>query len=513
MGRVALKPARNPKTNLSLASDIDPSPFAATLAADAIRGRWEYRAHQPCADLIVCSDVGSNAEPRAPQRVASAHANDHRNGDPYVSRILVIGATGLIGSRVAARLSLSGHEVVGAARDVASAARRSPTITWRRFDFGDWAAADWAVLLRGLDAVVNCAGALQSGAGDQLPATHADGPKALFRACQANGVRRVVHFSAMGVDRATPTEFSRTKFAADTALVESDLDWVILRPSVVLGSPAYGASALVRGLAALPIVPLMPNTAPLQPVVLDDVTATAAFFTDTAAPSRVAVELAGPDEMTFNELVRIYRRWLGYRPAREFSLSDWLAGLMYRAGDLASVLGWRPPVRSTARDEVARGAVGDPSNWQRLTGFHPRSIGEMLAEHPASVQEIWFSSLYLLKPFLLISVAVFWIGSGVASLGPGYRAGVDLVAQGGGGAVAPLLVIAGGAVDVFVGLGICVRRLSRLALLAGIAVSALYAVAGTIVAPALWLEPLAPLLKIAPVIALHCAALAVLRDR
>jgi uncharacterized protein YbjT (DUF2867 family) len=441
------------------------------------------------------------ARKRSPQR------------DPYLSRILIIGATGLIGSGVAARLSLTGYEVVGAARDVSGAARRMPRITWRPFDFEDWASTDWTELLRGLDAVINCAGALQSGAGDQLPATHADGPKALFRACQANGVRRVVHFSAMGVDRATPTEFSRTKFAADTALVESELEWVILRPSVVLGISAYGASALVRGLAALPIMPLMPNTAPLQPVALEDVTATAAFFTDAASPSRVAVELAGPDEVTFNELVRLYRRWLGYSPAGEFPLPTWMAGLMYRAGDLASALGWRPPVRSTARYEVARGAVGDPSNWQRLTGFQPRSVGDMLAEHPVSVQEAWFSSLYLLKPLILISLALFWIGSGVASLGPGYRAGLDLVAQGGGGAVAPLLVVAGGAADVVVGLGICVRRLSRVALLAGIAVSALYAVAGTIVAPALWLDPLAPLLKIAPVIALHCAALALSRDR
>jgi uncharacterized protein YbjT (DUF2867 family) len=102
---------------------------------------------------------------------------------------------------------------------------------------------DWSGLFRGLDAIINSAGALQSGAGDQRPATQADGRKALFRACQANGVRRVIHFSAMGVDRSNATEFSRTKFAADTALVESDLDWVTLRSSVVLGNAAYGASA------------------------------------------------------------------------------------------------------------------------------------------------------------------------------------------------------------------------------------------------------------------------------
>jgi hypothetical protein len=41
----------------------------------------------------------------------------------------------------------------------------------------------------------------------------------------------------------------------------------------------------------------------------------------------------------------------------------------------------------------------------------------------------------------------------------------------------------------------------------------LYAVAGTVLTPWLWLDPLAPLLKIAPVIALLLVALATLEDR
>lgn len=45
-----------------------------------------------------------------------------------MSRILVIGATGLIGSRIAARLAANGHRVVGVARDIAAATRRMPAV-------------------------------------------------------------------------------------------------------------------------------------------------------------------------------------------------------------------------------------------------------------------------------------------------------------------------------------------------------------------------------------------------
>ena len=91
----------------------------------------------------------------------------------------------------------------------------------------------------------------------------------------------------------------------------SDLDWIILRPSVVVGRPAYGGSALFRGLASLPVLPVMPNTGLLQVVQLDDVADTVLFFLAPGAPTRLALDLAGPEQLPFTEVVRKYRRWLG----------------------------------------------------------------------------------------------------------------------------------------------------------------------------------------------------------
>ena len=57
-----------------------------------------------------------------------------------------------------------------------------------------------------------------------------------------------------------------------------ELAWVILRPSVVLGRNAYGSGALFRGLAALPILPVLPHAGALQAVQLDDLTRTVLCF-------------------------------------------------------------------------------------------------------------------------------------------------------------------------------------------------------------------------------------------
>jgi uncharacterized protein YbjT (DUF2867 family) len=184
-------------------------------------------------------------------------------------RVLVTGATGLIGASVVSALAQAGHEVVGIARRTDRAARSMPNARWVALDIAATTTAEhWLPYLGGIEAIVNCAGVLQDGPGESTGGVHRDGVTALFEACERAGVRRIVHLSAIGVDREAPTEFSRSKIEGDRALMQRELDWVVLRPSVVLGLAAYGGSALFRGLAALPWLPVMPDTGPLQVVQL-----------------------------------------------------------------------------------------------------------------------------------------------------------------------------------------------------------------------------------------------------
>ncbi|TIM16305.1 MAG: nucleoside-diphosphate sugar epimerase, partial [Mesorhizobium sp.] len=67
--------------------------------------------------------------------------------------------------------------------------------------------------------------------------------------------------------------------------------------------------------------------------------------------------------------------------------------------------------------------------------------------------------------------------------------------------------------DMAVGALIAWRPTSRLGLFGAIAVALFYAIAGTMLRPELWNEPLGPFLKILPIIVLHFVALAVLEER
>ena len=428
-------------------------------------------------------------------------------------RVLLTGANGLIGSAVSARLRREGHEVVAVTRT--SGWPRIPGCEVVILDIGKAVrAADWRPHLKGCHAVVNCAGLLQDAPGRSTRAVHVDGTGALFEACEFEGVRRVVHVSALGADRDQPTEFSRTKHEGDLALMARDLDWVILRPSVVVGGAAYGGSALFRGLAALPILPVVLGPGPLQIVQLDDVASTVAFFVRPGAPAKLAIDLAGPERLSFTDVVLAYRGWLGWAPPITVPVPGWAANVLFRAGDALGWLGWRPPIRSTAQAELARGSAGDNSEWRRITGIEPQSLSAALASEPASVQERWFARLYFLKPLAFGVFSAFWITTGLIALGPGWEGGKALIAEAGASnAVAAAMAGGGALLDIAIGMAVAFRQTTRVALLASLVTSVVYAALGTFLVPRLWWDPLGPIAKIAPILVLNLVLLAIHRDR
>jgi uncharacterized protein YbjT (DUF2867 family) len=372
---------------------------------------------------------------------------------------------------------------------------------------------DWSSYLRGIDVVVNCAGVLQDSAWDSTTAVHVDGLKRLVSACERTHVRRLIHFSAIGANHHDPTAFSRSKHAGDAIVMASVLDWIILRPSVVVGRGAFGGSALFRGLAALPILPVMPDTGPLQIVQRDDVARTVLKLLTAESPVRIAIDLAGPERLSMTQVVALYRQWLGWPPARLVPIPKAGARLLYALGDFARVLGWRPPLGTTARKEMAFGAVGNTDPWRVQTGIVPQRLEEALASEPPSVQERWFARLYLLKGFAIAIFSLFWIATAIVSLTIGYQIGVDLMLEAGAGPLAGPSVIAGAIADLAVGLAIAFRPTARWGLWGALGLTVFYFVAGSLLVPRLWAEPLGPLLKIGPIMALNLILLAIRDDR
>lgn len=74
-------------------------------------------------------------------------------------KLLILGASGLIGQSVFTRLAADGHEVWGATRGAPRPGRAAAE--WLCMDFTHPDPAGWRAQLQGFEAVVNCAGILQ----------------------------------------------------------------------------------------------------------------------------------------------------------------------------------------------------------------------------------------------------------------------------------------------------------------------------------------------------------------
>ena len=130
---------------------------------------------------------------------------------------------------------------------------------------------------------------------------------ALFQAARAAGVRRVVHVSVSNPSEDSPLPYFRGKAEVERALRESGLSHAIVRPTLVFGADDLLVNNIAWILRRFPLF-LVPGDGryPIQPISVRE---TAAICVDAAArPDDVTLDAAGPERLTFDELVRLVAR-------------------------------------------------------------------------------------------------------------------------------------------------------------------------------------------------------------
>ena len=426
-------------------------------------------------------------------------------------RILLLGSAGFIGRELLAALAAHGHRVTAVVR------RRGEVAP-----LGAYAVAtvdlnhatdpaDWSAHVADCDAVVNCAGVLQGTRSQSIEAIHARAPIALFRACEAAGVRRVVQISAISAERAAGTRYALSKLEADEFLRSTSLDWTVVRPSLVIARGAYGGTALFRALAALPFLIPVPGDGrqEFQPIHVDDVARVVVAAIEDDALVRKTVDPVGPDTVTLRRLLEDYRRWLGFAPVPVVAMPQLLVRLATWLGDRLG-----GPINSTAAAQLAFGNTGDAAAFQAVAGFPPRRWRDMLAMQPAHTQDRWHARLYFVRPLLRFTLALLWLGSGVGGAfavrdwAPAL-ADASGLAPGASMAILALLCVA----DLVVGTLVAVRWRPRGMAGVQFAMIAGYTAVASVLFPAMWADPLGVLLKNVPIAVAALALGAIEADR
>jgi uncharacterized protein YbjT (DUF2867 family) len=202
-------------------------------------------------------------------------------------RIVVIGGTGLIGSKVVEKLKQKGHETIAAAPNTGV-----NTITGEGLKEA----------MAGAQVVIDLANSPSFEDKAVLEFFETSG-RNLLAAEAAAGVRHHVALSIVGTDRSDNGYF-RAKVAQEKLIETSGIPYTIIRSTQFMEFLGGIAASSADG----NVVRLSPGL--FQPIAADDVAAIVADVA-LAAPRNGMVEIAGPERAPFNEIVARYLKAVG----------------------------------------------------------------------------------------------------------------------------------------------------------------------------------------------------------
>ena len=304
-----------------------------------------------------------------------------------LENVLVAGGSGFIGRHLVAALAAQGIKVAvpSRRRERAKHLILLPTVDVVEADI--LAPGALERLVRGKQAVVNLVGILHSrrgrrderGPNDYGPdfaRTHVELPQAMVAACRAQGVKRLLHLSALGAAPAAPSEYLRSKGIGEQAvLAADDLDVTVFRPSVVFGPEDRFLNQFAWLSRLSPVLAIPCPQARFQPVYVGDVAQALLRALDDPDTHGKAYELCGPRQYSLRELVELVCRIAG-RSCTVLGLSDRLSYLQAAVMEkLPGKLMTRDNVRSMQVANVCTGPFPFDVQPQTVEGLAPAWLG------------------------------------------------------------------------------------------------------------------------------------------
>ena len=232
-----------------------------------------------------------------------------------MKKVLVLGGTGFVGRHVCEKLMREQIRVTVVTRRRENARHLQVLPLVDVIELASFDSASLAPLLAGHDAVVNLI-AILHGTEAAFEKLHVGLPKALVSACQASGVKRVVHISALGASPDSASMYQRSKARGEEVLRSSGLAVTLLRPSVIFGAEDKFLNTFAKLQQLFPVIPLASSEARFQPVWVEDVASAVVRCLQDTRTIGQTFEACGPDVFTLRQLVELAGRYAGVNGGR-----------------------------------------------------------------------------------------------------------------------------------------------------------------------------------------------------
>jgi len=243
-------------------------------------------------------------------------------------RVLITGGTGFVGRHLVPRLLGRGHHVRVLSRNPAGASPPfGPNVDTRQGDVTDAASLD--KVADECDIVVHLVPPVIGSPGRRHSGSYSPGTENVLRAAESAGVRRFVYVSALGADPSSDG-YLRTKFYAEGEVLQSGIEYVVFRPSIIYGPADHFTTAFVRLLRGSPVVPIPGRDSLVtEPVSIEDAADALSQAVERADLANHTYELVGPQRLPLPRILRILARRLGVG-CQIFNLPRWAHQPVFR---------------------------------------------------------------------------------------------------------------------------------------------------------------------------------------
>jgi NADH dehydrogenase len=277
-------------------------------------------------------------------------------------RVLVTGGTGVVGGAAVTALLAHGHTVRLLSRNAVRDARQWPEgVEAHPGDVGDPATVVGAAA--GCEAVLHIVGIVE----EAPPAVtfervNVGGTRAMVQEAERAGARRFVFVSSLGAERGA-SEYHRSKTRAEDIVRTFKGEWVICRPGSVYGPGDEQVSLILKMVRTTPVIPLLGSgDHPFQPVWADDLGEALAQTVERSDLAGRALDMAGPEQTTQNDLIARFSRITDRSPMR-VPVPEFVASLGTR---VAGMLGIDTPLNDNQLTMIQEGSVIRPGQENAL---------------------------------------------------------------------------------------------------------------------------------------------------
>lgn len=292
--------------------------------------------------------------------------------------ILVTGGTGFVGNAIVKELLESSFKVRVLARNPERAGELAASGCQLHKGDVTRISSVLKAITPEIETVIHLVGILAESKGASFRAVHVDGTRNVVEACKGMGVSRLLHMSALGAREGAVSKYHRTKWEAEEIVRASGLDYTIFRPSVIFGPFDHFTNVFARMMRFSPVV-MVPGSGQnrMQPVFVEDVAKAFALSLKRKDTIGRALELGGPEELTFDEIIERIGEATGRRRMKLHVPMP----LMKANALLAEKLLSKPPFSRDALKMLEEDNTTNLNALVEVFGLKPKALAEGMREY------------------------------------------------------------------------------------------------------------------------------------